>query len=154
MVAVQDVRPGPTWDRCAGAAGGAALHGERLDLDYAICTCLANEKVRAGRQADRDSHNRPGDNTARPGIAIFNPETGTTCFASTSPNSPGPTGQSKSRYRNGLTGALDRRTRLHPSPDGDTAPARHADWVFEQATMLRWDPLVGSELWSAASRPQ
>lgn len=73
MVAVQDVRPGPTWDRCAGAAGGAALHGERLDLDYAICTCLANEKVRAGRQADRDSHNRPGDNTARPGIAIFKP---------------------------------------------------------------------------------
>jgi hypothetical protein len=28
--------------------------GERLDLDYAIYTCLANDKVRAGRAAGRD----------------------------------------------------------------------------------------------------
>jgi hypothetical protein len=34
--------------------------GERLDLDHAIYTCLANDKVRAGREAGRD----PGDGAA------------------------------------------------------------------------------------------
>jgi hypothetical protein len=47
--------------------------GERLDLDYAIYTCLANDKVRADRQAGRDRHDPDGDTAARPGIAVFAP---------------------------------------------------------------------------------
>jgi hypothetical protein len=30
-------------------------HGERLDLDYAIYTCLANEQLRRDREAGHDS---------------------------------------------------------------------------------------------------
>jgi hypothetical protein len=40
--------------------------GERLDLDYAIYTCLANEKVRADRTAGRDP--RAGIPPRHPGI--------------------------------------------------------------------------------------
>jgi hypothetical protein len=41
-------------------------HGERLDLDYAIYTCLANEQVRRDRAAGRDA-----DVTADP---VFEPK--------------------------------------------------------------------------------
>ncbi len=34
-------------------------YGERLDLDYAIYTCLANEQVRADRAAGRHARRRP-----------------------------------------------------------------------------------------------
>jgi hypothetical protein len=41
-------------------------HGERLDLDYAISTCLANERIREDRAAGRDA-----DVTADP---VFEPK--------------------------------------------------------------------------------
>jgi len=50
-------------------------HGERLDLDYAIYTCLANEKVRADRAAGRDRPEEPAQCCPRLGepIELFVP---------------------------------------------------------------------------------
>jgi 5-methylcytosine-specific restriction endonuclease McrA len=45
-------------------------HGERLDLDYAIYTCLANAGARQVAQADPDG---PDSDTARRGAAVFAP---------------------------------------------------------------------------------
>ena len=49
-------------------------YGERLDLDYAIYTCLANDEARQNRQAVPDG---PDGSTARRGAAVFAPGTGT-----------------------------------------------------------------------------
>ncbi|MGD0245801.1 MAG: hypothetical protein ABSB59_36505, partial [Streptosporangiaceae bacterium] len=43
-------------------------YGERLDLDLAISTCLANEKLRAGSAAGQD----PGD-PEKPDEPVFVP---------------------------------------------------------------------------------
>jgi hypothetical protein len=46
-------------------------YGERLDLDYAIYTCLANEQVRRDRATARAD--QKGDGAARSRVAVFKP---------------------------------------------------------------------------------
>jgi hypothetical protein len=45
-------------------------YGERLDLDYAIYTCLANEKIREDRQAGRNQVEEPAQCCSRLGEPI------------------------------------------------------------------------------------
>jgi hypothetical protein len=44
--------------------------GERLDLDYAIYTCLANDKARAGRAAGRAQAEKPAECCPHFGVPI------------------------------------------------------------------------------------
>jgi hypothetical protein len=49
-------------------------YGERLDLDYAIYTCLANEQIRRDRAAGRDPRdNDAGDSGQEPGGTGYQP---------------------------------------------------------------------------------
>ncbi len=75
------IPPSPDLPRPDGAIGDvhdAAItpqtiippwHGERLDLDYAIYTCLANEKVRRDRAAAQDG--QEDDGAPRSRAAVF-----------------------------------------------------------------------------------